>query len=175
MKLNVGWKLYAGFGVTLLILAIVSLVAVIVTGAIAVFLSRSGGGGVGQVAAGLKAISVGNLGVKVEIKSKDELGEMASAYQDMRGYLGAMSKAAEHIADGSLTDEVKPKSDDDVLGNALVETTNNLNDVLMQVRESAGALTESRSSYAKRRCKCQGRAGRVPRSILPRARAQKPS
>lgn len=123
------------------------LVAVIITGAVAFFLSRSIADGVGQVAAALKAISVGNLGVKVDIKSKDELGDLAAAYQDMQAYLGDVPWAAEHIADGSPTDEAKPESDDDVRANALAEMTNDQNDALSQVRESADSAADSRNSW----------------------------
>ena len=65
-------------------------VVVVVTAAVAFFRSRTVARGVGQVAAALKGISVGNLRKRVDFKSRDELRDMAATYQDMQAYLGDM-------------------------------------------------------------------------------------
>ena len=101
-------------------------IAVIITGAIAIFLSRSIAGGVQQVSKGLRAIAVGDLGEKVNVTSKDELGDMSMAYGDMQTYLGEMAAAAEQIAAGDLTVVIKTKSERDALGNAFVKMLGNL-------------------------------------------------
>lgn len=164
VKLHAGWKLYAGFSVALLILAITLLsalsagmvqngiigglvVALIITGAVVFFRSRIVAGGVGQIAVALKEISVRKLGIIFDNKSNDEIGGMAAVCQELQAYLDYMPWAAEHIADGSPTDEVKPKSDDDVRGNALAKMANDQSDVLTQVRESKYREAKSRSPW----------------------------
>ena len=123
-------------------------VALVITAAIAIFLSRSIAGGIGQVSKGLKAIAQGNLNEKVDIKSKDELGDMSTAYGEMQSYLSTMAGAAEQIADGDLTVEVKPKSEQDALGIAFVKMLANLRVVIGEVSDIAVSLGEAKGQLA---------------------------
>ena len=123
-------------------------VAIVVVGAVAIFLSRSIAGGIGQVSKGLKAIAVGDLGEKVEITSKDELGAMSQDYAAVQTYLGEMAAAAERIAAGDLTVEVKPKSEQDALGHAFVKMLGNLLEVLGGVNDIAVSLDEAKGQLA---------------------------
>ena len=60
-----------------------SVIAILVLGAIAWFLSRSVSNGVASVSNGLQRISVGDLTAEVEVHSSDEIGDMARAYGEM--------------------------------------------------------------------------------------------
>ena len=124
-------------------------IALLATGAIAFFLSRSIAGGVAKVSAGMKAIAVGNLSTEVEIKSKDELGEMSAAYGEMQTYLRETAAVAGHIADGDLTVEVKPKSEQDVLGNAFFKMRESLHALLTRVTETTEGLVTAKGQLGK--------------------------
>ena len=113
-------------------------VAIVVVGVIAIFLSRSIAGGIGQVSKGLKAIAVGDLGEKVEITSKDELGAMSEDYAAMQTYLSEMADVAKQFADGDLSTEVQAKSDKDVLGVAYVE----MQAYMKEMAEAAGQIAD---------------------------------
>ncbi|MCH8815353.1 MAG: CHASE3 domain-containing protein [Chloroflexi bacterium] len=124
------------------------LIALVVTGSVAVFLSRSIAGGVGKVSKAMKAIAVGDLGQDVEIKSRDELGEMAAAYAGMKTYLSEMADAAESIADGDLTTEVHAKSENDALGNAFSKMIAKLHGLLSQVVDTSVGLGQAKVQLA---------------------------
>ena len=120
------------------------LIAVVATGALAVYLSRSIAGGIGTVSESLQRISGGDLTADVNITSKDEMGEMSVAYGEMQGYLKEMSGAAEAIAEGDLTVEVQPKSADDALGNAFSTMIRNLREIIGGTSEAANDLVSAK-------------------------------
>src|SRR6202035_817767 len=63
---------------------------------------------------------------RLVVRSRDELGEMAADFDSMIDYLRSTVGIAETIAAGNLDVEVRPRSDRDVLGKALVEMTGSL-------------------------------------------------
>ena len=93
---------------------------------VAILLSRSISNGVSAVGRGLQRISVGDLGAQVNIKSSDEIGDMARSYREMQEYLEEMSGAAGSLAEGDLNVVVAAKSDQDALGNAFVQMVSGL-------------------------------------------------
>lgn len=124
------------------------LVAAMVTGALAFYLARSIAGGIGTVSGALQRISGGDLTADVNIKSKDELGDMSNAYGEMQSYLQEMSGAAEAVADGNLTVDVKPKSADDALGNAFSTMIGNLPEIIGSTTEAAVSLVSAKDQLA---------------------------
>ena len=62
----------------------------------------------------------------IEIKSQDELGEMATAVSTLSNSLKSNAEFAINIGKGNLSQEYKPLSDSDVLGNALLSMRKNL-------------------------------------------------
>jgi len=67
-----------------------------------------------------REIAAGNFRVTVTASSRDEIGILASDLQNMTDNLHAMANAAEQIAAGDLTVEIKPHSENDALGLAFV-------------------------------------------------------
>ncbi len=100
--------------------------AIVVMMLLGFFLSRMISRGVNTVAVALKQISVGDLTAKTEVKSSDEIGQMADAYGEMQAYLQEIAGASDSIASGDLSVTVEPKSDNDVLSNAFVQMVNSL-------------------------------------------------
>ena len=85
----------------------------------------------------------GDLDQTVEIRSRDEVGEMADALRTVIGYQQGIATAAEALADNDLTASVTPKSERDVLGTAFARMLANLREAIGQVREQALALTSA--------------------------------
>ncbi|MCH8850092.1 MAG: HAMP domain-containing protein, partial [Chloroflexi bacterium] len=105
-----------------------AIVAFVTAAALGIWLARSISGGVKQVGAAMSKIAMGDLSEEVSIKSRDEIGDMAVSYAEMRTYLQEMSRAAEGIAEGNLDDTISAKSEKDALGNAFVNMIENLNE-----------------------------------------------
>ncbi|MCH7737193.1 MAG: CHASE3 domain-containing protein, partial [Chloroflexi bacterium] len=112
------------------------------------FLSRSIVSGVNIVGGALKKISLGDVTAEVDIKSKDEIGEMARSYGEMREYLVEASGIAERIGDGDLTVTVKPRSNEDALGNAFSRMVGNLRSLIGDVRTTADNLGSASTQLA---------------------------
>ncbi|MCH7738484.1 MAG: HAMP domain-containing protein, partial [Chloroflexi bacterium] len=126
-------------------MAIIAVVAALGIGA---YLSMSISKGVTAVGGALKNISLGDITTEVNIKSKDEIGEMARAYGEMREYLVESAEVAGRIGDGDLTVNVKPKSENDALGNAFVQMVGNLRVLIGDVRTTADNLGSASTQLA---------------------------
>ncbi len=100
--------------------------AVVAAIGLALLLSRSIVGGVGQLLRAARGIAGGDVDQRVEISSRDEIGETGRAFREMVVYLEEMAAAARGIADGDLTVRVEPKSERDALGNAFAAMSGEL-------------------------------------------------
>jgi methyl-accepting chemotaxis protein len=81
-----------------------------------------------------ETIGRGDLSRRLEVKSKDEVGQLGLALNGMADTLEQKAALAETIAGGDLSAEVHLASDQDVLGRALDKMTSSLNHTLGQVR-----------------------------------------
>jgi diguanylate cyclase (GGDEF)-like protein len=100
--------------------------AVAIAIAVALLLANKTTRAVRDVAAAAKAISQGDIDQRVVVRSRDELGDMALDFDAMIDYLRTTVAVAETIAAGNLEVEVRPRSDRDALGKALVVMTDSL-------------------------------------------------
>jgi methyl-accepting chemotaxis protein len=118
----------------------ISVVAALVGFGIAYWLARSIAGAAGKAAAAADSISRGDVNVKVDVNSKDEMGDLARAFTEMTGYLAEMVSAAEAVSNGDLTTSVTPRGADDALGNALSRMVTNLQTLIGQVKENSDSI-----------------------------------
>jgi diguanylate cyclase (GGDEF)-like protein len=108
-----------------LILALLAAAMTIAT-AVAILLARRTTRAVRDIGSAAKAISQGDINQRVEVRSRDEFGEMAEDFDSMIDYLHSTVAVAEAIADGNLDVQVRPRSERDALGNSLVAMTDSL-------------------------------------------------
>jgi diguanylate cyclase (GGDEF)-like protein len=108
-----------------LILALLGL-AVVIAVAVALVLARRTTRAVHDVAAAAKSIAQGDIDQRVVVRSRDELGDMAVDFDSMIDYLRSTVGIAESVAAGNLEVDVRPRSNRDVLGKALVAMTSSL-------------------------------------------------
>ncbi|HVU52155.1 MAG TPA: methyl-accepting chemotaxis protein [Polyangia bacterium] len=120
------------------------LVAVIISG----LAIRSITGPLGTAVAAADRIAAGDLAVSLTATSNDEAGALLASMATMAESLAQMTSMAERIADGDLTVAVAPRSDSDVLGQALKKMTARLSEVIGQVRAGAQALAAATSQLA---------------------------
>jgi methyl-accepting chemotaxis protein len=96
-----------------------------------------------------RGIASGDLDQDVDVKTGDELGATAGAFVDMVAYLREIEQAGERIADGDLTIDVEPKSEQDALGRAFARMTANLRRMIGEVVTTAASVSESSEAVAR--------------------------
>jgi methyl-accepting chemotaxis protein len=122
-----------------LVLALLAL-ALVAAAAIAYFVVRGVMRGVRQVLVAAEGISEGDLDQQVDVRSRDEIGQMAGAFGRMIDYLKVNADVAARVADGDLSVEVTPRSPNDVLGNAFARMVAQLRDLAEKLSASADSL-----------------------------------
>lgn len=76
-----------------------------------------------------KTIAQGETDITLDISIKDEIGEMATSFKEMAHTLNEAAQTANRLSRGDLSISVQPRSDKDVLGNALLTLVQNLNNI----------------------------------------------
>jgi methyl-accepting chemotaxis protein len=122
--------------------------AIAIAAAVALLISRSLAGRVRAVGRAASAISRGEIDQRVEVGSRDELGAMAADFAQMIDYLKETAGVAEAIAAGDLSAEVRPRSDRDVLGNALVAMTHSLRELVGSINTATATMSQSTDQMA---------------------------
>jgi len=126
-------------------IVLASLALILVAAGLAVFISRSISRPVTRVSDAVAEIAQGNLGVTLQVRSKDEIGSLAKSFISMNDSLKAITDVAKRIASGDLTAEVMMRSDRDQLGRALGEMLENLRNQVLEIREAVNKLASSLS------------------------------
>ncbi|MBD3309042.1 HAMP domain-containing protein, partial [candidate division KSB3 bacterium] len=94
-----------------------------------ILLSRSITRPLQQVVRAASRIAVGDLAVRLDVTSRDELGLLADSFRQMITYIKQVAGVAETIANGDLQVNVEPKSDQDVLNHSLRNMVTYIQDV----------------------------------------------
>lgn len=89
---------------------------------------------IGEMAKALRRVASGDLEHEVELRSGDELGELAEALRGMSAYLRHIGAAADAISRGDARSIIEPKSDRDVLSRNVARAQSSLNELLQQTR-----------------------------------------
>ena len=88
-----------------------------------------------------KEVSAGDLSTRGDVQQGDEVGQLASAMNEMIEAMRSKAKVAERIAGGDLTDDISLASDRDELGKSLQKMNSSLNDLLGQVTDAVEQVT----------------------------------
>ncbi len=123
-----------------------AVVGLVLAAVVAVLVARPIAGALRQVAQAAAGLAEGDLDQVVHVNSRDEVGEMARAFQSMIDYQQQMARVAHSVAQGDFTHDVRPKSERDVLGKAFQTMNAHLRDLVGQVRGAAISLAETSSS-----------------------------
>jgi methyl-accepting chemotaxis protein len=99
--------------------------------------------GVRQVSTAASGLARGDLDQQVEVRSRDELGQMATAVREMIAYQQQIAGVAGRVAEGDLRVTVTPVSDRDVLGVAVSRMVARLGELLSETRASADGLADT--------------------------------
>ncbi|HEY3346998.1 MAG TPA: MCP four helix bundle domain-containing protein [Nitrospirota bacterium] len=90
------------------------------------------------------AIALGDTSLHIDVDRKDEIGELASAINNMADNLRASTAVAEKVAGGDLSVKVNVLSDKDVLGKSLTSMIGTINEVVGEVNGLTKASVEGK-------------------------------
>ncbi|MCK4509315.1 MAG: HAMP domain-containing protein, partial [Desulfuromonadales bacterium] len=133
------------------LVVIVGVVSVIIGAFFAFFFARSITRPVNLGVAMAEEVAQGVFTRRLNMQRGDEIGQLSVALDAMANSLQGTADFAEEIAKGNLTADIKAKSSDDQLGNAMLQMVVKLRGVIGQVRGSvenvaSGAQAMSASS-----------------------------
>jgi methyl-accepting chemotaxis protein len=90
----------------------------------------------------------GDLDHKIDIQRADEIGQLGRSFDGMVKYLKEMAALSEAIAGGNLRVDVRPRSNDDVLGNAFGKMVEGLRNLVRSVRDAASQVASASAQVA---------------------------
>jgi methyl-accepting chemotaxis protein len=115
-------------------------VAVLIAIGIALFTVRSIVRPLASAVEVVHQVAQGELPDNVDVSSRDELGQMLTALNNMTGNLRKAAEIAVKISEGDLTVEATALSEKDVLGQAQKRMLENLRRTVLKVAESASSV-----------------------------------
>ncbi len=117
--------------------AIISTVFVLTLIAVIILLIRPITAALNKGVAFALEIQRGDLSGRLHLTRSDEIGKLGNALDTMAGSLQERAELAEAIASGDLSQEVTLASEKDVLGQALRNMTDKLNDIIGQINAAS--------------------------------------
>src|SRR5438067_2097564 len=90
----------------------------------------------------------GDLDQNIDIHRNDEIGALATTFNNMVAYLKEMASVSMAVAEGDLTVEVVPRSKRDTLGNAILGMSHELQELVRTSRDSAGQVSAGSNQVA---------------------------
>jgi methyl-accepting chemotaxis protein len=98
---------------------------------------------VNELKAVAERIAVGDVQQAIDLRSGDELGQLAESFRQMVAYLKDMASAADQLATGDLTVKVSPRSEADQLGRSLALMVSNFHGLAKSLLGSADQVAEA--------------------------------
>jgi methyl-accepting chemotaxis protein len=90
----------------------------------------------------------GDLDQNIDIHRNDEIGALATTFNNMVAYLKEMAAVSMAVAEGDLTVEVVPRSKRDTLGNAFQRMAHGLQEIVRTTRDAASQVSAGSSQVA---------------------------
>ncbi len=106
-------------------------------------------------------LAQGELSDGIDLDQKDEVGLLASAFDEIIHYQHDVAVAADKLADGDLSSSINVKGESDRLGNSFVKMIASLREAITQVAQNAVSLNSASSQLAA----ASGQAGNATEQI----------
>ena len=90
----------------------------------------------------------GDLDQNIDIHRNDEIGALATTFNNMVAYLKEMASVSMAVAEGDLTVEVVPRSKRDTLGNAFQRMAHGLQEIVRNTRDAASQVSAGSNQVA---------------------------
>lgn len=136
-----------------LIMTTIIIIGVLLAIALGLVISRIISRPVNKMVEAANNLALGDVNVRIDVNTKDEIGKLAEAFKSMIANIRAQAMAAERIASGDMTIDVEIRSENDLLGKKLQEMIDKNNEVLNNIaaasdQVASGAKQVSDSSIA---------------------------
>jgi len=125
------------------LIVIAALVLVLAVAGGGFFLARSIANPIVTMSKTAMKLAEGNINQQINVRSRNEIGQMADAFRQIIAYMQDMALAANRLADGDLTQDVAPRSEQDTLSNAFSQMISNLRQQVGNVAASANSLEQA--------------------------------
>ena len=99
---------------------------------------------IGSLIRASEQLSRGEVDLKIQSTSKDELGTLTDSFARMAVNIQKQSEAAKAIAAGDLSIEITPNSEKDLLGISLIQVVESLNSLLDETSRLSQAAIEGK-------------------------------
>lgn len=116
---------------------IIILIGVAIAISLGLFISGIISKPIRKIAEAADMLADGDINVKLEATSKDEIGNLVQSFSKMAANIREQAYAVEKIAEGDLTVQVKVKSENDLMGKKLSEMIKTNNEVLSNISSAA--------------------------------------
>ena len=107
-------------------IAIVSILCISLLGGLSIFLTRLMTKPLKEVVRVANELSKGNIDIELEVKSKNEIGDLARVFSSLIDTTKDLTKASHAIGEGDYSVPVNVRSEQDILGNTLSKMKDNL-------------------------------------------------
>lgn len=128
---------------TSIIILCVIVLSIILSVVISYNLSKNISTGIRKMQEAAQKISIGDLNVDLHVDSKDEIGKLAESFQVLVDSTKMICENAKLISNGDLTVTLSKRSENDELMEALSGMVLKLNDIVVQISESASNVAIS--------------------------------
>ncbi|QTA87248.1 methyl-accepting chemotaxis protein [Desulfonema magnum] len=91
-----------------------------------------------------KAVAEGDLGIDIQINTKDEIGNLLGNMKNMVEILGHRAGIVEQIANGTLDEKINILSDKDIFGQSLILMIQRLHEIIGEIRSVTDGVQEGR-------------------------------
>lgn len=122
-------------------IAVICVIGAVITLFYSITLIHSISNPVAQLSAASKKLAKGDVNVVLNKVSNDDLGMLMDDFLEMAATIRSQAEIATEIAGGNLTVEVKARSTEDLLGNALDQMVKDNNNILSNVKDSTMQVT----------------------------------
>lgn len=130
----------------IIFLITISLIAIVI---ISLLVARSISKPIQSMSETALLMSQGKINQNITYHSNDEIGTLANSFREMINFQISMANSAEQLSNGDLTAEIRPKSEEDVLGVAFERMIKNLRDAIGEVASNAANLNQSSAQLAQ--------------------------
>lgn len=138
-----------GVSRSLMLVLVIGLVALLTAGVLTTAIIRSITRPLSRITRAAQSLADGDVDVEVDIRSRDEIGQVAQAFGALVEYRREMAAAAREIAGGNLAVTIEPKSEHDDLGIAFADMRNKIAELLRQISISSRTVGAASQQIAK--------------------------
>lgn len=138
-------ELSASLMMTGVIIMVVEILIIILSTLAGFFLSRRISKPILCISENLDRLALGDLDVDIPknyLKHKDEIGKLSWAMQNIVSNLQEKSLAAEKIANGDFSTDIKISSDKDVFSKSMLKVSNSIKELVSEVKAMTEAFIE---------------------------------